>query len=237
LWPREGITVATTQLYVRLLLGLAFIIAAVACGEPSGSLSPTGVSPRSSSSGARIVGRVTGATSRLSPDIDPALATSNGTTSIRVTIAGTNISTEVNGSGNVSLEGVPLGTVTIRFTGEGISASITLTGVQANETINIEVTLNGNNARINSERRNRDDDDDDVDDDDRNDNEIEGPVSSLTGTCPALVFRIRDNVVTTTGGTVFQDPCTRVQNNVIVEVHGIRQPDQTLRATRLEIED
>ena len=86
-----------------------------------------------------------------------------------MTIVGTDITTAVNGFGLFELTGVPPGDVTLRFSGHGASATITLTGVAAGDRIHIVVTLNGDEARL--DRENRDDDDDDDDDDEDDDNE------------------------------------------------------------------
>ena len=221
---------ATTHLRLRLVLGLALVMAGVACSNTSSSLMPTGPSGRGgSSSGAVITGRVSGVPlASISTDT----ITTRASTSLRVTISGTNISTTVDGSGQFTLTGVPPGTVTLTFTGSGISASITLTGVAAGTEIHIEVRLNGNSARIESENR-RDGDDDDEDDND----EIEGNVSGLTGTCPAITFMVGTRTIKTSSTTVFEDPCSLILNTVRVEVKGLPAADGTFSATRVEIED
>ena len=96
-------------------------------------LSPSGVS--GFRSGAVITGRVNGANNL--PVATGVLATL-ATTSLRVTISGTDISTAVDGTGTFTLTGVPPGTVTLQFSGPGVSAASTLTGVTTGETIRIE---------------------------------------------------------------------------------------------------
>jgi hypothetical protein len=147
----------------------------------------------------------------------------------------------VDGAGQFTLNGVPPGTVTLTFTGNNVSASITLNNVSAGEEIQIEIRLNGTSARVESERRHRgDDDDEDDEDDDGNKDEageVEGSVSSLTGTCPALTFAVGARVVKTTSATVFSDPCQSIRNGVRVEAKGSRAADGTFTATRVEIDD
>jgi len=218
--------------WVSIALGLV-AAASIACGESSGTVSPSGVS--GGRSGAVITGRVSGinslpvATGVLGP-----LAT----TSVRVTISGTDISTVVDGTGNFMLTGVPPGTVTLQFSGSGVSATITLTGVTAGETIRIEITLTGSGARLDSERRDRDGDDDD-DDEDKDDGltELTGTVSNLTGTCPSLTFVVREQTVRTGAGTSFDGGCSRVKNGVRVEAKGALNADGALIATRVELDD
>ena len=177
------------------------------------------------------MGRVTGVSSRATT----AEATGTmATTRVTVTVVGTDISTIVDGNGQFTLTGVPPGDVQLRFAGNGVSAAITLSGVSASDRITVTISLNGSGARIESERRDRDDDDDDDDDD----NELEGAVSSLSGTCPALTFVVRSTTVRTNAATRFEDgPCVRIANGVRVEVEGRRQPDGSMLATEVELDD
>jgi hypothetical protein len=226
---------------MRLLPAILVAVCAAACGDSSGSLDgPSGVSR---GNGAVITGRVSGVSLRSSTLDTTASTTSSttGATTLRVTINGTNISTMVDGAGQFTMNGVPPGAVTLTFTGEGVSASITLNNVQAGDEIRIEVRLNGTSARIESETRRRgDDDDDDDDDDDENRdeaNEVTGTVSALSGTCPALTFAVGTRVVRTGSATVFDDRCTDVRNGVRVEVKGTRMNDGTFTAARVEVDD
>jgi hypothetical protein len=225
--------VAIAQLRFRLLPAILCVIACAACGESSSSLSPTGPTRSGSRSGAVITGRVSGI--GLSPStIDATTAASSTSTTLRVTIAGTNISTMVDGAGQFTLTGVPPGTVTLTFTSGTTSASITLNNVGVGDEIRIEVRLNGTSARIESENRHRDDDDDDNKDDA---DEVEGVVSSLSGTCPAVTFTVGTRVVKTGSTTVFDDRCTDIRNGLRVEAKGSRAGDGTFIATRVEVDD
>lgn len=225
----------TTIPRLRAMALAAAVLAGAACGSES-SLSPTGASSIDSRRGATINGRVTSSSRAASEMVAGAMAT----TSVTVTVVGTNISTVVDGDGQFTLTGVPPGDVTLRFTSGATSATITLPAVAATDRITVRVSLNGNSARIESiVRRNDDDDDedDDEDDDDEDDdNEVEGRVSNLTGTCPALTFVVRGVTVTTNSATRFRDPCTRIANGIRVEAEGRRQ-NGTLIATEVEIDD
>src|SRR5262245_61881655 len=216
------------------------MIAGTACSDSSSSLTPTGPSGRGgSSSGAVITGRVSGSSLTAATAASTDVIAPRAGTSLRVSIAGTNISTEVDGRGQFTLTGVPPGTVTINFTGSGVSASITLTGVTADQQISLEVRLNGSNARIESENRRRDDDDDDDELDENRDeaNEVEGVVTGLTGTCPMLTFMVGTRTVKTTGMTIFDDRCSQIQNMVRVEAKGFRGADGVFNAVRVEVDD
>jgi hypothetical protein len=218
---------------MRLLPALLVTIAAAACGDSSAFDGPSGVSR---ANGAVITGRVSGISLRSSALAGTASTTGStaGATTLRVRINGTNISTMVDGAGQFAMEGVPPGTVTLTFTGENVSASITLNNVNAGDEIRIEVRFNGNSARIESETRRRDDDDDEVRDEA---NEVEGTVSGLSGTCPALTFTVGTRIVRTGSATVFDDRCADVVNGVRVEVKGTRMNDGTFTAARVEVDD
>src|SRR5262245_45336991 len=83
-------------------IAIGVLASSIACGNASGSLSPTGPSG-SSTSGAMITGHVRGVSTAITADSFAPLAV----TSLHVTISGTNISTNVDGSGQFTLTGVP----------------------------------------------------------------------------------------------------------------------------------
>jgi len=204
---------------------------AAGCGSES-SLSPTSPS-RAGPRGAVIMGRVTGFSTRTTaPDTFTTLAT----TSLTVTIVGTNISTSVDGNGQFTLTGVPPGDVQVKFSGSGADATILLSGVTATDRITITVSLNGRNARVESERRDHHDDAEDDDDEDAN--ELKGSVSNVSGNCPSLSFTLQGTTVKTNSATKFEhSQCARVANGRRVEVEGRRQGDGTLLATEVEFDD
>lgn len=199
---------------------------AVGCGSDA-SFSPTAPSAIGASRGAMIMGRVTGVSTAVTA---PSAFSTMAETRVTVTIVGTNISTVVDGNGQFTLTGVPPGDVRLKFSGSGIDATITLTGVSATDRITITVSLNGNAARVESEDRD--------DDDDEEEDELEGTVSNLSGSCPTLTFTVQRTTVKTNSATVFEHgSCTRIVNGTRVEVEGRRQADGTIVATEVEIED
>jgi hypothetical protein len=224
---------------LRLALLAVILLIPAACSN-DGASSPTGPSANGRPRGAVITGRVTGISGRATAT---GVASTMATSRVTVTVAGTDISTQIDGDGDFTLTGVPPGDVVLRFTGDGVSAAITLTGVSATDRITVTISLNGNGARLESERRGRngdddDDDDDDEDDEDDDDNELEGSVSNLSGTCPAITFTVRATAVTTNSATRFEDgPCARIANGERVEVEGTRQADGSILATRVERDD
>jgi hypothetical protein len=77
------------------------------------------------------------------------------------------------------------------------------------------------------------------DNDDVNEAEIEGTISGLSATtsCPVVTFTIGTTKVTTSAATVFDDvTCATLANNALVEVEGIRQPDGSILAKKVEAE-
>jgi hypothetical protein len=93
----------------------------------------------------------------------------------------------VNGAGQFTLTGVPPGTVTLQFSGPGVSASITLNGVSAGEQITIDVTLNGTSARVDAESRHK------------NGREIEGHITAIDAA--ARTITVGGSVIVVPPGT------------------------------------
>jgi hypothetical protein len=157
-----------------------------------------------------------------------------------VTVVGTSLSTTIDGSGRFQFTDVPTGDVQLRFTGPGLDATLTVRDVQVGDRIDIKVRVTDSSVRIDAERRDRrgnggDDEDDDDEDDD---NEFGGIVSGLTGTCPNITFALSGTLVRASDATRYEDgTCARVRNSLRVEVHGQRQADGSIRATRIELDD
>ncbi|HEY7187992.1 MAG TPA: DUF5666 domain-containing protein [Vicinamibacterales bacterium] len=204
-------------------LGVALLATSVACGNSSGSLSPTGPSANGSS-GAVITGRVHGLSTPTTTDSFAPLATS----SVKVTISGTNISSTIDGTGQFTLTGVPPGNVTLQFSGPGVSASITLTGVTADQQITIDVTLNGSSARVNSENRR-----------DNGGHEVEGRITAIDAA--ARTISVGGKVIAVPAGTKIHRGTTtltfadlKVGDDVEVET---TMNGTTLIATDVKIDD
>ncbi len=136
-----------------LALTLITGLIAAGCGADA-SLSPIGPSAGASSSGAVISGTVAGAGGVASTMSDAGGFTAQAAgSSIKVTVSGTNITSNTDSQGRFTLTGVPAGDVTLQFTGPGSSATVTLAGVSPSDRIDIKVTVNGNNGHVDSEHR------------------------------------------------------------------------------------
>jgi uncharacterized protein DUF5666 len=168
---------------------------------------------------------------------------------LKVSVNGTNIETNVDGTGHFTLNGVPSGTIVLSFTGRGVDASVTLRGVSTGDQIEIEVRLEGSGARVESENRHRREGNGEDDDDDDDENEevrtlpdgtmkLEGAALSLSGACPALTFGLASKIVKTNSSTIFDDiRCSSITNMTRLEVLGRPQGDGTILATKVERED
>lgn len=149
----------------RLVPLLVVSLLVAACGGEFTSSLPTGPSG-TTTSGATINGIVNGMSSAITTSWTTANTVPAG---ITVTVVGTNISTAVSGSGTFVLTGVPSGNVQLRFTGPGVDATLTITGVTT-EQIQIVITLSGSNANVDSMNRTQS----------GNSAEIEGLISSIS---------------------------------------------------------
>ena len=210
--------------FCHLALGLA-LAGSAACGSNSASL--TGPSA-GGSGGTRITGRVTGMAG-VSATTASSLST-QATTAVRVTIAGTGISTTVDGSGNFTLSEVPPGTVQLTFSGPNLNGSLTLSGVRDGDDIRVEVRVERSNVKIEFEIRHHEND---------GGSEVEGPITSIDPTARTLrVAGLLINVPQS--ARIHRDSTLLLISNLSVgqevEVHGTRE-GTTIRATEIEVED
>jgi hypothetical protein len=68
--------------------------------------------------------------------------------------------------------------------------------------------------------------------------ELEGTVSGLSGTCPAVTFTLNGATVRTTALTEFKDGgCSALQNGAKAEVKGLKQPDGSVTALVVGVEE
>lgn len=143
---------------IRSAVGTAVLavvaLLVTACGG-NASLSPLGPSP--ASAGASISGIVRSSVVIPAPsrtfaeDTFHTLDTRSGVT---ISIVGTGISTNADNQGQFTLNDVPSGTVVLNFSAPGSNATATLQGVGPGDRVQIAVTVNGNNAHIDSEHHN-----------------------------------------------------------------------------------
>jgi hypothetical protein len=227
---------------VRLLSILAVAAATslvtAACG--SGPKSPF-----APSQGATIQGTVVNATAAFS---------ATGSAGIRVSAVGTSHAATTDAAGRFTLGGLPAGRAVLRFEGEGIDAQLEVAGLSDGQVLSINVRVSGSRAALTSS----DDpspapsptpspfpspspgptpspspspgDDDEA--------EFTGKIQSISA--PDLVVDGRQ--VRTNADTVIKDSGQLVSFSALqvgqtVEVEGSEQPDGSLLARKIHIED
>ncbi len=129
------------QLTARAAACAALALSAAACGSSGGS-SLAGPSPVAST--ATIQGTVNSAGASTSSW----RTSSSSGAGLRVSVVGTSLSTQTDGSGGFTLRDVPAGSVTLRFEGPGIDARLTLSGLIAGQTLQIQVQVSGATAAV-----------------------------------------------------------------------------------------
>jgi hypothetical protein len=68
--------------------------------------------------------------------------------------------------------------------------------------------------------------------------EVEGTISGLAGACPAVTFMVGTTKVVTDSTTMFSDgTCQQLANGRKTEVTGSKQPDGSIKATRVSVEE
>jgi uncharacterized protein DUF5666 len=169
---------------LSVLLGAALVVSA--CG--GGSSSPT--SPTNGGGGE--------ATATISGTVragSPLLAASTGAamSGLVVTVVGTNISASVDAADRFTLNGVPPGDATLKFTGAGVDSTVPLAQLQPAETVSLVLSVAGAAVSVDSEIRST-----------ASSQQREGRVESLPPTTAA-------NTLIVSGKTVKTDSGTRVE--------------------------
>lgn len=148
---------------------IVLAVSATACSKadsksPLSPSTPTSAAPSGGgvSGSASIAGTVVGGASGAS--VQPMGS------ALVVTIVGTSMSATVASSGRFTLQNVPSGDLTLQFTGSGVNARITISGVADREQIRITINVNGNSASV----------DDNVRETSDNRAQVEGRIVSVT---------------------------------------------------------
>jgi hypothetical protein len=111
------------------LLAVVLLFVAALAAAPSGS-------------GVTIIGQVAGVS-----------ATEPAPTPLSVAVVGTTISAAVQADGRFTLENVPAGTTSLRFTGQQTDAAVTLRNLAEGQQVQVVVSISGSSASIESEQR------------------------------------------------------------------------------------
>lgn len=173
-----------------LVLTIFAMLLAGACGGGKGSpTSPSNGTTAPSATSATITGTVQGASSAM-------LAASSGAAiaGVTVSVVGTSISSVADAAGRFTLANVPPGAVQLQLTGGGANATVTLSPVSAQQTIDVVLAVSGSSATVESEVRSG-----------TSEAQLEGRVESLPPTQPALTFKAAGRIVRTDASTQFVD--------------------------------
>jgi len=100
----------------------------------------------------------------------------------------------VDVTGRFMLTNVPPGGVQLRISGGGLDATVSLTPVEAAQTVEIVIVVSGSTANVESEVR-----------DGGGESQLEGRVESLPPTTAALTFKAAGRTITTDASTRFSD--------------------------------
>lgn len=109
---------------------------------------------------------------------------------LTVAVNGSGASAIVNAAGQFALLNVPPGNAELRFSAPGVLATVTLTGLEAGQTVEIAVSLTSSSAGIESDRRSL-----------GREIQLEGRVESLPPTTAALTLVVAGRAVLTDGTT------------------------------------
>jgi len=148
-----------------VIVPISFMLAACSGGSPAG---PSSATDAGAGSGTVITGAVLGAGSG-SGSTGSTTAATGPAASIVVTIVGTSISAIVDAKGQFTLTNVPGGTLQLQFTGPNVNGILTLTNVQAGQTIELAIDITGGGVALEGERRST-----------GSEEQVEGRIESLT---------------------------------------------------------
>ena len=211
---------STAGTAVLVVIGLL----AAGCGGDA-SLSSIGPSP--ASAGASISGLVRGSAMIPTPSRtlgEETFSTLDARSGVTISVVGTGISTNADNQGQFTLNDVPSGTVVLNFSAPGSNATATLQGVGPGDRVQITVTVNGNNAHVDSEHHNN--------------GEISARINSIdTGN---KTFQAGNWTIKTTGSTVIRHGSKTIQFGDLkpgdhVQVRGTRD-GATVTATEIKVE-
>ena len=205
------------------VLAVVGLLAAACGGDASlSSIGPSSASARASISGIVRGTAVTPTPSRtLGEETFTALDARSGVT---ISIVGTGISTNADNQGQFTLDNVPSGTVVLNFSAPGSNATATLQGVGPNDRVQITVTVNGNNAHVDSEHHNN--------------GEISARITSIDSVNNS--FQAGNWTIKTTGSTVIRHGSRTVQFSDLkvgdhVQVRGTRDGN-TVTPSEIKVE-
>ncbi len=165
------------------VLGISTFL--VACGgQGSSPTAPSTGSPAAGSTSVVISGTLRSGSAFLSEGTGGSMA------GLTVTVVGTSITAAVDGANHFTLTGVPAGDVQLRFSGMGIESTVTLTQLQAAQTVTVIINVSGATVAVEAEQRSG-----------AASQELEGRVESLPPTTAAGSLKVAGRTVLTNAST------------------------------------
>jgi Domain of unknown function (DUF5666) len=211
---------STPRTAVLAIVGLM----TAACG---GNAALSSVGPSSASGRASISGIVRGTAVTPTPSrtlSEETFTTLDSKSGVTISVVGTGISTNADNQGQFTLDNVPSGTVVLNFSAPNSNATVTLQGVGAGDRVQITVTVNGNNAHVDSEHHNN--------------GEISARITSIDSGNSS--FQAGNLTIKTTSSTVIRHGSKTVAFSDLkpgdhVQVRGTRD-GSTVTATEIKVE-
>jgi hypothetical protein len=145
--------------------------------------------------------------------------------SLSVSIAGSPVTTTVDGSGRFTLQNVPSGDQTLVFSGSGVNARLAITGVGDHEMIQVSVNLSGSTADLDEDEREGAD----------HHGELEGRLASINAA--AGTFVVRGVTVTVPAGTPVHHGSTAVALSALVVGERVHVKGTMTAATAMTASD
>ena len=217
---------------MRRSLALIIALAAISAACGGHSSAPTAPTPAAGGSATTAgMATISGAVQTGAAATPAAFRFGGGAaiTGVTVTIVGTTISATADASGRFTLNNVPPGDLQLQFSG-GASGTLPLTAVQASQTIDVVVVVNGSSVSLDSEVRSG-----------GGQSELEGRVDALPPTTAALSFKAAGTLVKTDSTTTFKDGSrarTFADLQIGMRVHVKGSPDgDAIKATSVELQN
>ena len=140
------------------LLLLPVLALGAACGGGGGSSSPTDPgNPSTPLGSASVSGQISvsgGGSGNLSSGLSSISGADQSGAGVTVRIQGTDLATTADGAGGFHLDGVPHGNQVVVFETSAASAGVQVDSIRPQEAIEIDVELEGSNARVKKIQRN-----------------------------------------------------------------------------------
>ena len=222
------------KVFVRFVAPISVALALSAAACANGDVKSP-VAPSSSTSAPTLGGSATGATifgtvvSGVSSVSSASLRPTGAT--LTVSIVGSSVGTAIDGSGHFTLQNVPSGDLILVFSGNGVDARVTITGVHANDQIHISVRVNGNAADLDENEHEMANDEAEVDGRIASTNCSANPQTIVVGTMTPITVNIQNARIRHDGNTL---TCAQIQVNDRVEVHGTKN-GATIVATEVNV--